>query len=110
MYTNIIRFHFNKETHPGVYALVTGYGAIQLYLVYVVYCFMKEMEFEIQMTSAMRYLTDDEINEFENGVEPPFRVEDLDAKTRNLMDKIQFLRYKREDFEILPENLQLGTV
>lgn len=58
----------------------------------------------------MRTLTEDEVQEFDQGLSrpPPFRIQDLDAHTLTLLERIQYLRYKKEDFEIEEDALTFG--
>jgi hypothetical protein len=108
---NIFKFYdVSKQGADTPFFFVFGYIVIQLYIMYVVYFFMKDLEVEIYMSSAIRSLTDEEIAEFSEGLKaPPFRVEDLDLKTQNLMDAIHYQRYKKELFEIDEALLEIGN-
>ncbi|OXA52017.1 Vascular endothelial growth factor receptor 1 [Folsomia candida] len=107
MLINISRLRWvSGVSSPQIFVLVAFYGVLQCYFVYVVYFYMKEMEVDIFMSSTIRSLTDAEVAEFEQGISPPFRVQDLDTETQSLMDRIHYERYKKEDFEIERNKLQ----
>lgn len=109
MLINISRLRWvSGVSSPQIFVLVAFYGVLQCYFVYVVYFYMKEMEVDIFMSSTIRSLTDAEVAEFEQGISPPFRVQDLDTETQSLMDRIHYERYKKEDFEIERNKLQFG--
>jgi len=103
-YTNLFMF---GNFLPQILAIVTGYGFLKLYIVYAIYYYMKDMETDIVMASALRSLTDLEVAEFENGQELP--AFGLDLKSKSLIDKVQYERYKREDFEISEHWLETGN-
>lgn len=85
------------------------YCVVQFYLWYVVHVFCKEIE--IGQASSMRTLTDAEMKGFNDGLpQPPFRIQDLDAPTLSLLNKIEYLRYCKENFEIQGDELTVGSL
>ncbi len=114
-----IRFHHGVTgvkssgvTSGQVFVLSACYIFPQTYLFYVVHCFIEEMENDNFMSSAMRTLTEVEVADFENGLNspPPFEIKDLDEGTQSLVDRIQYQRYKKEDFEIHDDMLELDKI
>jgi hypothetical protein len=89
-----------------VFAMSIGYELLEFYLCYIVYYYVRDLEFEILMDSAFRTLTDQEISEFEHGLDlhPNF-----DHKTKNLIDSVRYQGYKREEFEIPIDRLEMGS-
>lgn len=63
---------------------------------------MEEREF----SSAKRAMTDAEILEFEEGMRnPPFDIE-----TRALLEKVNYERFKKEEYEISMHQLRFGIL
>jgi hypothetical protein len=89
-----------------VLALVAGYGLLKFYICYIVYYYVTDLEFDLLMESAVRTLTDKEMADFEHGMELPHP--NFDHKTKNLIDSVQYQRYKREEFEIPIDRLEMG--
>jgi len=88
-------------------ALYNGYCLYRLYVCLVVYYYIRDLEDEEDEQAAARTLTEEEMREFEEGL--AFSG-DLDIATKNLIAKVQYQRYKREDYEIKMEKLDLGIL
>lgn len=109
---NVIQLKWAKGvTSPQSFVLLSGYVMLQCYIFYVVHSFMKEMELELSMSSAMRPLTEAEVAEFEDGLKPSFSFENLEEDVDiGLLEKVKFKRYNKEEFEIDMDKLVVGTV
>lgn len=73
----------------------------------VVYYYAREVEDELETLATSRALTSIELKEFEEGACFSNSVE-LDIECKSLMEKVQYQRYKRDEFEISMEKLKLG--
>lgn len=77
------------------------YVGYKLYCFHVVWTFVKEIESYGGFNAALSGLTDAEVEEFERGC-PPDRTRIDEA------EGIKNMAFNR-DFEILPENLEIGN-
>ncbi|ODN05825.1 Vascular endothelial growth factor receptor 3 [Orchesella cincta] len=69
------------------------------------YRFIEEITEEADMASEFRDLTECELYDFENGREIPTTSYDFELKP--FMDWIQYVKYKKDDFEIALRELEL---
>ncbi|ODM91480.1 Vascular endothelial growth factor receptor 1 [Orchesella cincta] len=84
--------------------LYNSYCLYKFYVCIVVYYYIRDIEDEEEEQAAARTLTEEELKDFEEGL--AFKGE-LDVATKDLMEKVQYQRYKREDYEIRMDKLEL---
>ncbi|CAL8103213.1 unnamed protein product [Orchesella dallaii] len=90
--------------HVETLALYNGYCIYKFYVCIVVYYYILDIEDEEDELASARRLTEEELKEFEEGLE---LSGELDLATKNLIDKVQYQRYKREEYEISMDKLEL---
>lgn len=83
-----------------VHIFVVFYAVYKLYCLHVVWSFVKEIESYGGFNAALSGLTDAEVEEFERGCPPDRAIQDQAVA-------VQTEAFNR-DFEILPENLDIG--
>ncbi|CAL8116303.1 unnamed protein product [Orchesella dallaii] len=79
----------------------------KMYVTFVVYCFIKEINEEIQEESALRDLNAYELKQFENGEVENISINNLDTEIKPFLDRIQYVKYMKNEFEISLLELQL---
>lgn len=78
---------------------------MQYYECAVINYFIKEIKLEKEFSSSKRVLTDAELQEFEEGIFPP----PFDIETKALLEKVNYERFKKEEYEIHINQLRFGA-
>ncbi|XP_035705551.1 vascular endothelial growth factor receptor 1 isoform X2 [Folsomia candida] len=99
-------FHtFYFGLHVPTLAIFNGYLFYKYYECAVINYFIKEIKLEKEFSSSKRVLTDAELQEFEEGIFPP----PFDIETKALLEKVNYERFKKEEYEIHINQLRFDT-
>ncbi|ODM94346.1 Vascular endothelial growth factor receptor 1 [Orchesella cincta] len=101
----VYAIYFSVNLPNARYTAILIDGIFKTYLIYGAYSYIQEITEEAKMASAFRELTDYEIHEFKNGQERP--TSNLDFDMKPFLDRIQYVQYKKETFEISLLELQI---
>jgi hypothetical protein len=101
---------FKFGIHIPTLAIYNAYIIYKYYVVVIIHYFIKEIEDEREYESANRFLTEKEVEEFEEGlIPPPFMCSE--TKALNLLqDQVIYMQYDKNSCEIEEQNLQIGEI
>ncbi|CAL8116306.1 unnamed protein product [Orchesella dallaii] len=96
----------NKDTNvQGVKALI--YLIFKVYITFAAYCFLREIREEVEAQSEFRDLNAYELKQFEKGEQDIYSARKLDTEIQPFLDRIQYVKYMKNEFEISLLELQL---
>ncbi|CAL8116312.1 unnamed protein product [Orchesella dallaii] len=96
-----------KSTTVHYVKIIVWYLA-KTYITIAVYYFIREIRKEAEIESGFRDLDDYELKQFENGEEYSISRSNVDnMQMKPFLDRIQYVKYKEEEFEISLLELQL---